>query len=217
MSSVDEKKEGKDEKINDVSNIPLIATIAMSVAIFGFIFWFVRIATRNNRRQLEALTHHFRLESITWSKSSWVLPELRGTVKGTPLKITVKPNAATEGNELKAVFTVPRQNFSFTIQRKTKLTYSKNDIELMDSRIDDHFIIKTEQPILTKTFLQKNEIKQALVELKEHCILGAPIVLFQNEVFYTMSFVGVTNKKRDKVIKAIEFTALLATFLKSEA
>ncbi|WP_299460982.1 hypothetical protein [uncultured Microscilla sp.] len=188
----------------------------MIAGIFGFIFWFARRATQNNHQQIALLADHFKLELVRPSKSFWVLPELRGNLKGMPLEITVKPNAATEGNELRAVFTVPRQHFSFTIQRKTKLTYNKNDIELMDGRINDHFIIKTEQPIPTKAFLQKSEIKQALAELKEHCILGAPVVLYQNEVFYTMNFAGVTNKKRDKIIKAIEFAALLATLLQSE-
>lgn len=200
-----------------MSTIPLITTIVLVVVVFGFIYWFARTATRNNHRQIDALANHFGLEVVAWSKLFWVLPDLRGNLGGVPLKITVKPNAATEGNELKAVFTVPRQNFSFTIQRKTKLTYGKNDIELMDARVDDHFIIKTEQPIPTKAFLQKAEIKQALAELKEHCILGAPIVLYQNEVFYTMNFAGVTNKKRDKIIKAITFTALLAKLLQHEA
>jgi hypothetical protein len=199
-----------------MSTGPLIITIVLIIAVFGFIFWFARTATRNNHRRIESLANYFDLEVVAWSKSFWVLPELRGDFRGVPLKITVKPNAATEGNELKAVFTVPRQRFSFTIQRKTKLTYGKNDIELMDARVDDHFIIKTEQPIPTKAFLQKPEIKQALAELKEHCILGAPIVLYQNEVFYNMNFAGVTSKKRDKIIKAIEFAALLATLLQNE-
>lgn len=199
-----------------MSTVPLIITIVLIVAVFGFIYWFAHTATRNNRKQIEALASHFDLEVVAWSKSFWVLPELQGNVKGIPVKITVKPNAATEGNELQAVFTVPRQRFSFTIQRKTKLTYAKNDIELMDARVDDHFIIKTEQPIPTKAFLKKPEIKEALAELKEHCILGAPIVLYQNEVFYNMNFAGVTSKKRDKIIKAIEFTALLATHLQSD-
>lgn len=193
-----------------METIPLVITVGlMLAATFGFIFWFARAATKNNHKQIRLLAEHFNLQ-LHESSSFWVMPKLTGELNGLSLTIEVQVSKKSEGYELTAIFTVPKQHFNFRIQRKTRLGYTKNQAELMDARIDEHFIIKTNEPAPVTSFLQDIDTIKVLDIFKEHFLIGTQIVLQDNQMGYVMAFAGVGENKRQKIIKAIEVTRFLA-------
>jgi len=193
-----------------MDTIPLIITVsALILATFAFIFWFAQKATRHNHQQMRLLTEHFGLQAEK-RKSFWQLPILTGELGGFPIQIKVEPSPASEANELEVLLTIPKQSFNLIIRRKLKLGKQKTDVELMDSQVDDYYIIKTEHPDKARRFLQDREIKQKLYHFREDMLLGTSIRLQDNEMRYLMTFANVGDKKRPKIIRTIELMVFLA-------
>ncbi|OJJ20012.1 hypothetical protein BKI52_16185 [marine bacterium AO1-C] len=193
-----------------MDTIPLIITVStLILATFGFIFWFARAATRNNHKQMQLLSEHFRLHAEK-RKSFWQLPILTGELGGFPIQIKVEPSPASEANEMEVLLTVPQQPFNFIIRRKLKIGKQKTDVELMDSQVDDYYIIRTEFPDQTQRFLQDKEIKQKLYDFKDDMFLGTSIRMQGSEMRYLMTFANVGDKKRPKIISTIELMVFLA-------
>ena len=193
-----------------MDTIPLIFTVStLILATFTFIFWFARKATRNNHKQMQLLTEYFGLQAEK-RKSFWQLPILKGELEGFPIQIKVEPSPASEANEMEVLLTIPKQGFNMIIRRKLKLGKQKTDVALMDSQVDDYYIIKSEYPDQARRFLQDKEIKQKLYSFREDMLLGTSIRLQDNEMRYLMTFANVGDKKRPKIISTIELMVFLA-------
>ena len=197
-----------------METIPLISTIAMTLGVFAFIFWFAQRATRNNHKQMQLLAAHFQLQAQK-HKSFWQLPVLTGELEGFPIQIKVEPNAGSEANDMEVLLTVPPQQFNLIIRRKLRLGKQKTDVALMDNQVDDFYIFKTEYPDQTRRFLQDREIKAHLYEFRDKMLLGTSIRLQGDQMRYIMTFANVGDKKRPKIISTIELMVFLAGKLTS--